>query len=87
MMHQKGLTKLKEECGELITIAAKKSSYINHSVHPDGQILDVRMEEEIADVLAAVEFVIGKFSLSTERIEARRKMKVETYLLWDKEAE
>jgi NTP pyrophosphatase (non-canonical NTP hydrolase) len=84
-MHSKGLTKLIEECSELIQVAAKKSAYIN-GPHPDGGgSLDMRMEDEMGDVLAAIEFVTKKFNLSEHDINARCQIKLNTYRNWDKE--
>ena len=37
MMHCDGLTKLIEECGELVQIAAKKQAYFDTDTHPDGK--------------------------------------------------
>lgn len=71
-MHGNGLTKLMEECGELVQIAAKKSAYINTDRHPDGMgSLRTRLENEIADVLAACTFVISVFKLRQTRIDKR----------------
>ncbi|UBF29884.1 hypothetical protein K9N68_37370 (plasmid) [Kovacikia minuta CCNUW1] len=83
-MHQKGLTKLMEEMGELTQVAAKKSSYLYTDVHPDNNgLLSSRMEEEVGDVLAAIEFVIGKHRLNREVIEQRRQKKLKIFREWD----
>jgi NTP pyrophosphatase (non-canonical NTP hydrolase) len=83
-MHEKGLTKLIEECGELIQIAAKQSAYLGDDSHPDGSHMPTRMQEEMGDVLAAIDYVVGSFQLSLKEIDRRRNMKFKTYEKWDK---
>lgn len=62
-----GLVKLLEELGELTQIAAKKLAYIGTDSHPDGcGGMVVRMEEEMADVRAASDFVQLRFGLDEE---------------------
>jgi len=85
-MDKKGLTKLIEECGELIQIAAKKSAYMNDTIHPDGQNIDARLEEEIADVLASIKFVSEKFNLNNGLIEYRKMNKLNMFGKYDKES-
>lgn len=86
MMHNKGLTKLLEELGELSQIAAKKSAYINDYWHPDQKgNMHVRLEEEMGDVLAAIEFVRKKLFLDSVSIRKRKELKLELYEKWDGE--
>lgn len=84
-MDKNGLTKLVEECGELIAVAAKKQAYMDTDLHPDGSNLKERMEEEIADVLAAIKFVECRFRLNTITIDHRMVEKFKLYEKWDKE--
>lgn len=85
-MSQKGLTKLLEELGELGQIAAKKIAYMDTDEHPDGLgSMKTRMEDEMADVIAAIEFVVQKFDLSHHNIRNRTKVKYERFLKWDNE--
>lgn len=82
-MHGNGLTKLMEECAELITEAAKLSAYPDGN-HPDGKgPLLPRLEDEIADVLAAIRFVTQKHNLDQLRIQARTHRKLEKYFMWE----
>lgn len=82
-MSNKGLTKLSEECGELVQAACKKIAYMDGQ-HPDKKgDLDKRIEEEMADVLAACDFVKKKLKLNTKAIEKRRKMKLKRFKKWD----
>ena len=85
MMKDNGLAKLIEECGELIQIAAKKQAYFNTDSHPDGKgSMKERMEDEIADVLAACVFVAETFKLNQPDIEGRAKGKLELFRKWHK---
>jgi NTP pyrophosphatase (non-canonical NTP hydrolase) len=84
MMHCDGLTKLIEECGELVQIAAKKQAYFDTDTHPDGKgSMKRRLEEEMADVMAACVFVAEKFGLDGEFLEARAQKKLELFKSWD----
>lgn len=83
MMHGKGLTKLMEECGELIQAAAKRLAYPRVAVHPDGKNLKRCLEEELADVLAASAFVIERNGLDQEAVMVRTELKLEQYRKWD----
>jgi NTP pyrophosphatase (non-canonical NTP hydrolase) len=84
-MHNKGLTKLMEECGELIQICAKKSAYMNIDRHPDGSSLKHRLEDEIADVVAALTFVVEKFDLDVPYMDERSQDKLALYEQWNSE--
>ena len=74
-----GLLKLQEECGELIQISAKKSAFISADFYPDGTNMKTRLEEEIADVLAALSFVSNEMQLDESRIEERLDSKLVRY--------
>lgn len=81
-MSNRGLTKLVEECGELVQVAAKKTAYAE-GPHPDGAgDLNTRMEDEIADVLAACRFVVGEFGLNQTRIDERLLKKLTLFRVW-----
>ena len=81
-----GLVKLIEECGELSQIAAKKMAYPDVDDHPDGKgSMKLRMEEEIADVIAACGFISEKFNLDSDAILKRATVKHNLFNKWDKE--
>jgi len=85
-MSNRGLTKLIEECGELAQIAAKKIAYPDTDVHPDGKgSLIGRLEDEVADVMAAIAFVAEKLGLDEARMFARGDAKRKQYQEWDTE--
>ena len=84
MMDKNGLTKLQEECAELITIAAKKAAYFHTDAHPDGKgSMKKRLEEETGDVFAAACFVIDKFGLDFWAIRSRQQAKYALFQQWD----
>lgn len=78
-----GLSKLIEECGEVQQIAGKIIGVGGEHFHYDGTNLADRLEEELGDMLAAVEFVIQKNALARKMIEERTKRKLEVFRRWD----
>ena len=82
MMEKRGLVKLMEECGELIQIAAKKTAFMDVDLHPDGGSLKMRMENEVADVVAACSFVVDEFALDQDAIARRLEIKLATFKRW-----
>lgn len=82
-MSNKGLTKLVEECGELIQIASKKIAYIDTDEHPDGEgSMKTRLEEEAADVMASITFVAETFGLDYNKLEQRAMEKYKRFKKW-----
>lgn len=82
-MTANGLAKLLEELGELSQVAAKRLAYFHASTHPDGAgDLDRRMEDEMADVSAAVAFVAEQFGLDFKRICSRSVDKLLLFKKW-----
>lgn len=90
-MSNNGLTKLIEESGEVTQVAAKLIAYPElqdeHSLqrHPDGTFLRDRLEEELADFIAAANFVIRKMKLNQRVIQIRSEHKIRTFTQWDQE--
>jgi len=89
-MTNNGLSKLTEESGELLQIVGKLLQYPklqlttdDRLLHPDGTNLRHRLQEEMADVIAALEFVANKLELDTEAIDKRACRKVELFRQWD----
>lgn len=82
-MSNNGLTKLMEECGELTAIAAKKVAFMHTDVHPDGAgSMKRRLEEEIADVLAAIGLVNDTFELDEQFVMTRAEQKLALFRKW-----
>jgi len=89
-MDNNGLTKLTEECGELIQVAAKLQTYselqfARNKTHPDGTILLDRLELEIGDVIAAILFIKEKLQLDNDAIKNQSKRKLKLFKQWDSE--
>lgn len=82
-MNNKGLGKLIEECGELTQAAGKKLAIMDSDDHWDGSNLKTRLEDEIADVMAASHLVMDKFDLDADRILERRQHKLSLFRYWD----
>lgn len=89
-MKQNGLGKLTEEAGEMLQIAGKLIQYpelqtLRNVAHPDGTMLHRRLEEEMGDTVAAINFVISKLNLSASAISLRAKAKLSLFKTWDSE--
>ncbi len=83
MMTGRGLAKLIEECGELVQVAGKRLAYYSTDVHPDGgPALSERLEDEIADVIAACALVVELHGLDVDRIVARTDAKHARFSEW-----
>lgn len=86
-MANRGLTKLAEELAELSVEIAKLTAYPDGN-HPDGKGNVIhRMEDEMADVLAALEFVSNLWNLDKLRIRSRQLRKIHKYYNWEKSPE
>lgn len=89
MMRHKGLAKLAEEIGELGQVIGKRLQYPD-GPHPDEhreKPLDERMEDEMADTLAAITFAIRRNGLNGWRILNRQAEKLALFESWDQEPE
>ena len=81
-----GLAKLNEECGELIQVIGKRLAYYHTEEHPDGgPPLTERLADEIADVMAACEFVVSLNQLDRDRIVNRCADKLRLFRQWHKD--
>lgn len=84
-----GIAKLQEEMGELQCILGKLSAYPSGE-HPDavyaGPLLK-RLQDELGDVLAAVEFftMMSPEDLKAEDILTRKQMKLKLFLCWERD--
>ena len=78
-----GLSKLTEECAETLVEIGKIEGLGSMGQHWDGKgSLRVRLEEEIADTIAAQNFVIAKNKLNRKKIKARAKEKLRKFNRW-----
>lgn len=82
-MSNNGLSKLVEECGEVLQIAGKLLAYPDGK-HPDGKgNLNERLQDEMADLLAAIQFVCEAKGLDRRwAIHHREAEKLATFRAW-----
>jgi NTP pyrophosphatase (non-canonical NTP hydrolase) len=80
--HWPGISKLMEEAGEVIQVCGKLLGTYGSTAHWDGTDLKVRLEEELGDLLAAIDFVQLKCELDIVRIDRQRVRKRERFRQW-----
>lgn len=85
MMANKGLAKLIEECGEVIQIGGKVLQVGSIDEKHWSGVLRTMMEDEIADLQAAIEFVIAQNRLNKIKIGVRRARKLKQFNEWSTE--
>jgi NTP pyrophosphatase (non-canonical NTP hydrolase) len=85
-LSDKGLAKLSEECAELIVEAQKKIAFMDTDEHPDNKgSLKERLENEIGDVLAAINVSSRLLNLDLDRISERKSEKIKLFNQWANE--
>lgn len=82
--HCPGLSKLAEEAGEVVQVAGKIVGFGGFGTHWDGSQLRERLAEEIADVIAACQFVMIHNELDQIAIEQRIGAKLRLFREWHK---
>ena len=80
-----GISKLIEECGEVIQVCGKLIATGGAVEHWDGTNLKERLEDELGDLMAAVSFVTSRCSLDHRRIAARQMEKLALFRKWHEE--
>lgn len=80
-----GLAKLTEECGEVIQVAGKLIASNGESAHWDGTDLRQRLEDELADVQAAIYFAVDLNGLDRDRMLQRTADKLALFKHWQQE--
>lgn len=83
--HWNGLSKLIEECGEVVQVCGKLLGNGGKDDHWDGSHLPDRLEKELADLCAAIQFVIRRNNLSDAKINARVDYKIDLFDQWNGE--
>jgi NTP pyrophosphatase (non-canonical NTP hydrolase) len=81
-----GISKLVEECGEVLQIAGKLIATRGEAAHWDGGNLVERLEEEMADVMAAICFVVDHNNLDRSLIQERCEAKYQQFREWQRQA-
>lgn len=70
------------ECGEVIQVGGKSLQIGGLGKHYDGTTLKQRMEDELADLQAAILFFGSKNGLDPKRIAARMNEKLALFEQW-----
>jgi NTP pyrophosphatase (non-canonical NTP hydrolase) len=76
-----GLAKLAEECGELLQVIGKVMAYPGGE-HPDGTDIVARLHDELGDVIAAADYVIGANEISGPAVQRRAAAKLSRFDRW-----
>lgn len=82
-----GLSKLIEEAGEVIQVGGKIIGINGEEEHWDGTNLRERMQDELADLLAAVRFFIQHNEFDQSKIDARVEHKFGLFQEWKKKGQ
>jgi NTP pyrophosphatase (non-canonical NTP hydrolase) len=77
-----GISKLIEETGEVQQVCGKLIALGGEANHWDGTNLKQRLEEELADLQAAIGFVIGHCDLDVSVITERATRKILQFSSW-----
>lgn len=80
-----GISKLIEEAGEVGQVCGKLIQMAGATAHWDGTDLRKRLEDELADLQAAIEFVACHNELDAGRIGRRVDEKIALFNKWHKE--
>lgn len=83
--HLPGLSKLIEENGEVGQVAGKIMGLGHMGDHWDGTNLKARLEDELADLQAAIEVFTRLNNLNRVRMYARACVKRDLFLSWHSE--
>lgn len=77
-----GISKLVEEMGEVQQICGKLLGTRGDTKHWNVPDLKAALEDELADLKAAIEFLIRRGGLNSERIRERHDAKVLQFERW-----
>jgi NTP pyrophosphatase (non-canonical NTP hydrolase) len=81
-----GLSKLIEECGEVQQVCGKLLGSRGEENHWDGSNLRERLQEELGDLVAAINFVIQKNGLDICTVACRSDDKLQLFNDWHADA-
>lgn len=85
-MTHNGLSKLIEECGEVLQVAGKLLQY-PEGEHPDGKgDLLLRLQAELGDLMAAMGFVVDQLGIDHEAVSVHAVGKLALFHQWASEA-
>ena len=80
-----GVWKRLEEAGEVVQVGGKLLGTDGVEEHWDGTNLRTRLEDELADLAAAIEFVRSENHLDRERMAERTAAKLQTFRVWHRD--
>ena len=80
-----GLAKVMEESAELQVVLAKVVGMGGKDTYYDGRDLRGEMQDEIADLAAALQFLARANGLDAEAIDERMHRKLELFERWHRE--
>ena len=80
-----GISKLMEETAEVVQVCSKLLATYGDVMHWDGSNLRDRLEEELGDALAAIDFVLMLCPLDAQRVMERRASKLKLFQQWHRE--
>ena len=81
-----GIGKLLEEAGEVSQVCGKLIGSHGSRNYWDGTDLKSCLQDELADLMAAIEFVVAQNDLNTNTIERRCTKKLELFDRWHEES-
>lgn len=81
-----GISKLVEECGEVLQIAGKLIATGGRTDHWSGLDLKVELENELGDLAAAIAFVVQNNDLDDLRVTERFETKYKLFGHWHENA-
>jgi NTP pyrophosphatase (non-canonical NTP hydrolase) len=77
-----GISKLVEEAGEVLQVCGKLQGTGGQVNHWDGTDLKVRLEEELGDLVAAIDFVVDHCDVDGGAVERRAAKKRSLFREW-----
>jgi NTP pyrophosphatase (non-canonical NTP hydrolase) len=77
-----GISKLIEECGEVVQVCGKLLGTGGKEVHWEGSNLRERLVEELGDLLGAIRFVAKWNKIDVWQIEHRAELKLRRFESW-----
>ena len=81
-----GAGKVQEECGELIQALAKYEVHGPENTTPGTTRTNkAHVEDEMGDVLAAIQYAVERMGLDQKRIAARMEKKYALYCKWERD--
>lgn len=83
---RQGAAKVQEECAELIQALAKYETHGPDSAAPGSSYTNkAHAEDEMGDVLAAIQYAAERMGLDRKRIAARMEKKYALYCKWERD--